>query len=43
MISTEIGIRPQTLRKLHNTKLHENAFSGSELNAWAQKDGRKDR
>jgi hypothetical protein len=43
MISIEIEIRPHILRKLHNTKLRENAFSGSELKAWGQKDGRKDR
>jgi hypothetical protein len=42
MITTEIGICPQILRKLHNTKLHENTFSGSEFNAWGQKDRRKD-
>jgi hypothetical protein len=43
MISTEIGICPQILRKLHNMKLHENAYSASKFNAWRQKDGRKDR
>jgi hypothetical protein len=30
------------LRKLDNKNLHENAFSGSQLNACGHKDGSKD-